>query len=117
MPDRKKLVAFICTLVNKNDEYYWKRFKRVLTFVQNKIDDNSIIGASMIKDVYTWVDDACSVHPNIKVQNSGTMSMGWVTLHCKLSKQELNKKSFTEVELVKTSSYVPYYIWLRMFQD
>ena len=71
----------------------------------------------MIKDVYTWVDDACSVHPNIKVQNSGTMSMGWVTLHCKLSKQELNKKSFTEVELVKTSSYVPYNIWFRMFQD
>ena len=116
-PDRKKLVAFICTLVNKSDEYYWKRFKRVLTFVQNKIDNNSIIGTPMIEKVYTWVDDAYSVHPNMKSQTSGTMSMGWVILHCKLSKRELNSKSFTEVELVKTSSYVPYNIWFRMFQD
>ena len=46
-PDRKKSVAFICTLVNKSDEYYWKRFKRVLTLVQNTMDDNRIIGASM----------------------------------------------------------------------
>ena len=38
-------------------------------------------------------------------------------LHAKSSKQKLNVKSSTEVELVGTSEYIPYNLWLLMFMD
>ena len=43
------------------------------------------------------------------------MSMGTGILHSKSSKQKLNNKSSTEVELVGVSDYLPYNIWLINF--
>ena len=45
------------------------------------------------------------------------MSMGLGVLHAKCSKQKLNVKSSTEAELVGTSEYLPYNLWLMMFMS
>ena len=43
------------------------------------------------------------------------MSLGIGVLHAKSGKQKLNVKSSTEAELVGTSDYIPYNLWLLMF--
>ena len=43
--------------------------------------------------------------------------MGHSVLYCKSAKQKLNVKSSTEVELVGTSDYVLYNLWLITFID
>ena len=51
----------------------------------------------------------------MRSQTGGAMSMGHGILHCKSGKQKLNVKSSTEAELVGTSDYLPYNLWLIMF--
>ena len=43
--------------------------------------------------------------------------MGDGVLHCRSSKQRLNTKSSTETELVGSSDYLPYPVWLLYFYE
>jgi len=45
------------------------------------------------------------------------MSLGTGMVHQKSSKQKINVKSSTEAELVGTSEYVPYNVWLKNFLE
>ena len=74
-----------------------------------------MIGATSVKELYTWVDAAFAVHDNMRSQTGGGMSFGYGMVHCRSSKQKLNTKSSTEAELVGTSEYMPFAIWLTLF--
>ena len=43
--------------------------------------------------------------------------MGYGMIHFRLIKKKLNTKSTTESELVGTSKYVPFNIWILMFDE
>ena len=43
--------------------------------------------------------------------------MKYGIIHCRSSKQKFNNKSTTESELVGTSEYVPFNIWIVMFYE
>ena len=45
------------------------------------------------------------------------MSMGYIMIHCRSSKQKLNAKSTTESELVGTREYVQFNIWTVIFYE
>ena len=53
----------------------------------------------------------------MKRHTGGVISMGYVLLHGKSSKQKVNVKSSMESELVGVRQYIPYNIWLIMFLD
>ena len=89
----------------------------MLAFVQCTIDDIRIIGAENLNDIYTWIDAAYAVNPDMMSQTGGAMSMGVGIIHGKSGKQRLNVKSSTEAELVGVSEYLPYNIWLLMFLE
>eukprot|EP00957_Ditylum_brightwellii_P076151 5788828-Ditylum_brightwellii.AAC.1 len=72
----------------------------MLGFLKRTINDVRIIGATSIQDVYTWVDAAYVVHPNMRSHMGGAMSFGWGIVHGRASKQKLNTKSSTEEEVV-----------------
>ena len=63
--------------------------------------------------------DRCSVYSPCKYERIDWRSYlyGIFFLHGKSSKQKINVKSYTEVELVGVSEYLPYNIWLLMFMD
>ena len=65
--------------------------------------------------IFTWIDAAYAVNPDMRSQTVGAMLMGVGVLHAKYSKQKLNVKSSTEAELVGTSEYIPYNLWLLLF--
>ena len=114
-PDLEPYIAFLCTRVSKSTESDWKKLLRVLRFAKQTIGDKRTIGASSLSDLYTWIDAAYAVHPDMKSQTGGLMSLGHGAIHCKSSKQKLNTKSSTESELVGMSDYLPYNLWARMF--
>ena len=66
-------------------------------------------------DIFTWIDAAYAVNPDMKSQTGGAISLGVGVLHAKSSKQKLNVISSTEAKLVGTSKYIPYNLWLLMF--
>ena len=114
-PDIEVAIAFLTTRVANPDLDDWKKLNRVLTYLHNTIDDVRVIGCDSLNEVFTWVDAAFAVHPNMRSQTGGVMSMGWGSIHAKSSKQKLNTKSSTESELVGVSEYIPYNIWLLNF--
>ena len=114
-PDLETAVSFLCTRVTKSDEDDWLKLRRVIAYVQCTINDTRIIGASDLTQIFTWIDAAYAVNPDMRSQTGGTMSMGLGVLHAKCSKQKLNVKSSTEAELVGTSEYLPYNLWLLLF--
>ena len=107
----------MCTRVSKSNDDDWKKLRRVLQFAMQTVDDKRIIGAKTLTDLYTWVDAAYAVHPDMKSQTGGAMSLGTGMIHCKSSKQKLNTKSSTEAELVGISDYLPYNLWARLFME
>ena len=116
-PDLEVAVSYLCTRVSKSDEDDWKKLRRVLAFIQCTINDVRIIGAQSLTDIYTWIDAAYAVNPDMRSQTGGTMSMGIGIIHGKSGKQRLNVKSSTEAELVGVSEYLPYNIWLLLFMS
>ena len=65
----------------------------------------------------TWFDASHDVHPNMRSQTGGLMSMGYGMLNCLSSKKNMNAKSSTEAELIGTSYYVPFNVCIFMFLE
>ena len=114
-PDIETAVAFLTTRVMAPNHDDWKKLRRVLLYLKCTLDDVRVLGCDDLHHVFMWVDAAFAVHPNMRSQTGGAMSMGWGLIHGKSSKQKLNTKSSTEAELVGVSEYIPYNIWLLNF--
>ena len=115
--DLETTVSFLCTRGSKIDEDDWLKLNRAIAYVKCTIDDVRIIGASSLTDVYTWIDAAYTMNPDIKSQTGGAMSLDVGVLNAKINKQKLNVKSSIEIEIVGTSEYMPYNLWLLMFMN
>ena len=76
----------MCTRVSKSDEDDWTKLRRLIAFIQCTIDDVRIIGADDLTKIFTWIDAAYAVNPDMKSQTGGAMSMGIGVLHAKSSK-------------------------------
>ena len=94
--------------VSKSDEDDWLKLRRAIAYIKCTIDDVRVIGASSLIDIFTWIDAAYAVNPDMKSQTGGAISLGVGVLHAKISKHKLNVKSSTEAELVGNSEYLPY---------
>ena len=114
-PEIEPLVSHICTQVTKCDEDCWKKLRRISAGRKCTIDDNNIIGASDLSIIFTWIDAVYIVHNGMMSQTDESISMGHGVLHCKSANQKLNGKSSTYKELVGTSDYGPYSLWLIIF--
>ena len=114
-PDIEPTVAFLCTRVSCPDVDDWKKLGRLLSYLQNTIDDTRIIGASSLDNLLTWVDAAYAVYKNMRSQTGGAISLGHGVVQGRSSKQKINTKSSTEAELVGVSEFLPYNIWLTNF--
>ena len=114
-PDIEPTISFLTTRVANPNFKDWEKLKRCLQFLHNTVNDKRIIGTDSLGMIYTWIDAAYAVHPNMRSHTGGCMSFGLGTVHCRSSKQKLNTKSSTEAEVVGLSEYAPYNIWLVMF--
>jgi hypothetical protein len=105
------------TRVSKSDVDDWKKLKRLMTWLRQTKNDVRLIGAKSVDELYIWVDAAFGVHNDMKSQTGGVVSFGHGMVHCRSNKQRLNTKSSTEAEIVGTSEYVPFPVWLAMFMN
>ena len=118
-PDIETTISFLCRRVTKSDEDDWKKLKRLLAYLKGTIDDYRIMGMDPIEEtkMRSWIDASYAVHEDMKSHTGGTTSLGLGTLSNKSSVQKINVKSVCEAELVATSEYLPYNIWLKNFLE
>ena len=116
--DIETTVSYLCTRVSRSTEDDWLKLRRVLGFLQSTINDVRIIGADSLQNLFTFIDAAYGVHDiDMRSHTGGAMSMGIGTIHNRSTKQKLNTKSSTEAEVVGTSEYMPYNVWMRNFLE
>ena len=112
IPDIEPEVTYFTTRVENSNVDDWKKMRCCTISLKQSKEDKKIIG---LRKFFTWVDSSFDVYPNIQSHTEGAMYMGYVIIHCCSSKQTLNTKSTTESEIVDTSKYVPFNIWILFF--
>ena len=116
-PDLEVAISFLTRRVQEPDEDDWKKLRRVVQYCYGTLDEQRTIGATCLKDLFTWIDAAYAVHWDMKSHTGGCMSFGVGTLSTKSGVQKINVKSSTEGELVAMSEYLPYNLWMYHFMD
>ena len=59
--------------------------------MKNTIKDKTIISTKTLSDLYTWIYAAYAVFKNMRGHTGGAISMGYVIIHGKASKQKLHR--------------------------
>ena len=108
-------VAFLTTRVSKSTEQDWRKLRRLLQCFHRSIDMLRTISENNLSMFKTWVDAAYGVHLNMKSHTGGCLSFGTGVMIAKSSKQKLNAKSSTESEVVGSSDYLTWIIWVAKF--
>ena len=84
-------------------------FKEDVTKTVNSAAAHGLFSVDVRADdlgkLFTWIDAAYAVHPDMRSHTGGAMSMGLGVVQAKSSKQKLNTKSSTEAEVVGMSDY------------
>ena len=108
---------FLSTRVTKptlQDQY---KLKRVLEYIKGSLGLTYTIGADSLDMLFTFVDAAYGVHPDLRSQTGGCITLGTGGLLNRASKQKINTKSSTEAELVGASDYLSNTIWVQNFMS
>ena len=80
-PDIEPDLEFLITMVSKSNVDDRKKLRRCISYLNQTVENVSIIGGFNIKDFFTCVDDSYVVHPNMRIQTGVVMSMGYGMLH------------------------------------
>ena len=116
-PDVDLPIAFLRSRVDFCTEQDWKKLRRLLLFLQDTIDDERIIGAADLRELFTYIDASHAVHDNMRGHTGGLMSFGRGVFHSRSTKQRINTGSSTESEVVGVHEYLPYNIWVQNFME
>ena len=116
-PDIEPVISFLTTRVSAPTDEDWQKLKLLMQCLNSTVDDVRIIGADNLSTLYTWIDAACAVHPNMCSHAGGCASFGLGITHSRSTKQKLNAKSSAESELVGLSEYSPFNTHLLHFME
>jgi hypothetical protein len=116
-PDLLVALCFLSTRVSCPTEQDQGKLRRLLEYVNGTLDLTLTLGALDLSTLYTFVDAAYGVHPDMRSQTGGVTSFGHGGLICRASKQKINTKSSTEAELVGASDYMSHTLWVHHFME
>ena len=114
-PDIEPALSYLCTKVSCRSTNDKEKLDCLLDYLHGTILNRRTLGATSLEEMITWVNASFAVHANKRSHTGGTISFGIGVIHTKSSKQKLNTKSSTEVELVGVREYLPYHIWIINF--
>ena len=114
-PDIKPTVSFLSTQVKLPTKDDWHKFKRLMCWIKQTVEDVRIIGADDLLNMIVMIDSAHAVHDNMRGHTAGITSFGTGIVDQKSSKQKMNTRSSTETEHVGTSEYLPKPIYFELF--
>ena len=100
---------------HQSTEQDWRKLRSVLQYVKRTLDMPRVLGADSILELATWVDASYAVHMDMRIHTGGCMSFGLGVLMPKSTKQKLNTKSSTKVEVAGGSDYITNVIYTELF--
>ena len=114
---RGRLDIELSTRVSCSTEEDWKKLRRLLSYLQQTKDIYRILEVDDLEILQTWVYTSYATHEDMKSYIEVVMSISHDVIHNRYSKQKLNTKRSTEVELVGVSDSIPYILWTKRFLE
>jgi len=115
--DLQVAVGFLCTRVQNPTVQDWVKLRRVLQYIKGTLDLPRIVSMESLHEMNIYIDASHGAHMDKRGQTGGCIQMGTGVLHSRSSKQHLNTLSSCETELVGSSEYLPYGVWLMYFLE
>ena len=110
-------VAFLMTRVRESDVDDWKKLTHMVRYLRGTKDLPLILSANG-SGILKWsIDGSFAMHPNIRGHTGGRLSMGRGFPIVTLTKQKLNTRSSTEMEIVGVDDCMPAVLWSRYFME
>ena len=85
--DLEQTVAYLCTRVANSTIEDWKKLRRLEIFLKVTVNDKRIIGAISLDNMHTWIDAACDVCNDMRIQTNKAIYLGCCLIHIKSSVQ------------------------------
>ena len=114
-PDIHTTEAFLTTRVRVPNKDDWKKLLRLIQYLINTTEMPLTLRADGTKIVKLWVDGSYAVHPDMRSQTGGTMSLGKGAIISTSIKQKMNMNSSTETELIAANDLMPHILWTNYF--
>jgi len=114
-PDACTLTAFLTARVQEPNEDNWIKLGHLMKCLQKTLLSPLILSANGSGILKWWVDASFAVHPNMRGHSGGGLSMGRGFPIVSSTKQKLNTRSSTEMEVVGANNFVLATCWMRCF--
>ena len=108
-------MLFLYNRVFKSTKEYKVKLRQLLQYLKHTINDERIMVADRISQLFICIDTTYGVKPNLKIHTGGFMSFLYRMVNCKSRKKKLNTKSSTNAKVVSVSDYLPYNIFICLF--
>jgi hypothetical protein len=105
----------MCTRVKEPDTDDYKKLARCMKYLRQSAFLPLILEGGMTNIVKWWVDGAFAVHNDMKSHTVAMMSLGKGAAYDMTTRQKLNTRSSTEVELVSVDHVMALVIWTKYF--
>jgi len=116
-PDILTAMSFLCTRVKSPDTDDYGKLKCVMRYLRGTIMLPLTLEADGTHIIKLWADASFAVHPNMRSQTGGAISLGKGTVYNTSTCQKINTKSSTESELVGVDDVLPQILWTRYFLE
>ena len=116
-PDTCTSIAFLTTRVREPDKDDWAKLVHLMKYIRGTRKMPLILSANGSGILKWWVDASFAVHPNMRGHSGGGLSMGRGFPIVGSTKQKMNGRSSTEVELIGADDFMPAICWTRYFLE
>ena len=86
-----------------------------MAYLKNTKDMVLTLEADDLKLVRWYIDASFAVHDDMRGHTGGVMTMGKGGIHNKSTKQKINGKSSTEIEVIGVDDVLPQVLWTNYF--
>ena len=114
-PDICVAIAFLTTRVREPDVDDWRKLHHLICYLRVTEDLKLTLSANGLGVLKWYVDSSYAVHPNMRGQTGGGLTLGKGFPIVSSVKQKLNTRSSTESELVGVHEMMPSILWTRNF--
>jgi hypothetical protein len=114
-PDTCTAITFLTTRVRAPDKDDWNKLVHLMRYSRGTRTMTLILSDNVSGILKWWVDTSFAVHPNIRGDSGGGLSLGRGFPIVSSTKQNLNTQSSTETEIVGDGYFMPAIYWTRYF--
>jgi hypothetical protein len=115
--DTGTAVAYLTTRVRNPTEGDWKKLCHLMRYVRGTKTLPLILGGNSAGILKWYIDGSYGVHPNMRGQSGGGLTMGRGFPNGSSTKQKINGRSSTEGELIGVDDFMPAILWTRRFLE